>query len=72
MLRERVLAALGAHDEGHLTLLFHPFLTTGDAVAALADVLERAAELECLRMDEAAAALAGGAGPSARRTSWDD
>jgi peptidoglycan/xylan/chitin deacetylase (PgdA/CDA1 family) len=56
VLRERVLAALDAHTEGHLVLLFHPFLLDAapDALAVVADVLARAAEFECLRMDEAA------------------
>ena len=56
LLRERVLAALDAHTEGHLVLLFHPFLLSAapDALAVVADVLARAAEFECLRMDEAA------------------
>jgi peptidoglycan/xylan/chitin deacetylase (PgdA/CDA1 family) len=58
VLRERVLAALDAHTDGHLVLLFHPFLLDAapDALAVVADVLARAAEFDCLRMDEAAAA----------------
>jgi peptidoglycan/xylan/chitin deacetylase (PgdA/CDA1 family) len=58
-LRRRVLAALDEHADGHLTLLFHPFLMTvsDDAVAVLDDVLARVAECETLRMDEAAQRL---------------
>ncbi len=61
VLRERVLAALDAHTEGHLVLLFHPFLLSAapDALAVVADVLARAAEFECLRMDEAAERVTG-------------
>jgi peptidoglycan/xylan/chitin deacetylase (PgdA/CDA1 family) len=73
-LRERVLAALDDHREGHLALIFHPFLLTvgDDAVAALADVLERVAAMECVRMDEAADALPrDAAGPILDDTSWD-
>ena len=57
VLRERVLAALDAHTEGHLTLIFHPFLLAAapDALSVVADVLARASECDCLRMDEAAA-----------------
>ena len=56
VLRERVLAALDAHPDGHLVLLFHPFLLDAapEALSVVADVLARAAEFECLRMDEAA------------------
>ncbi len=45
-MRERVLAALDAHTDGHLVLLFHPFLLSAapDALAVVADVLARAAE----------------------------
>ena len=60
VLRERVLAALDAHTEGHLALIFHPYLLTGDAVAVLADVLARVAEMDHVRMDAAAAALLDG------------
>ena len=79
--RERVLAALDAHADGHLTLIFHPFLLTAapDALAVVADVLARVAALQaegrlrCLRMDEAAAALPETAGPPALDdTSWVD
>jgi peptidoglycan/xylan/chitin deacetylase (PgdA/CDA1 family) len=73
-LRDRVLAALDAHAAGHLVLLFHPFLLSmGDeAVAALEDVLERAAAFRCVRMDEAAAALPeDGGAPALDDTSWD-
>jgi peptidoglycan/xylan/chitin deacetylase (PgdA/CDA1 family) len=73
-LRERVLAALDAHTDGHLVLLLHPFLMTAgsDAVAVVADVLAGAAEFRCLRMDEAAAALPEDAGPpELNDTSWD-
>jgi peptidoglycan/xylan/chitin deacetylase (PgdA/CDA1 family) len=80
VVRERVLAALDAHTDGHLALLFHPFLLAvgPDAPAVVADVLARVAELQaagalrCLRMDEAAAALPADAGPPALDdTSWD-
>jgi peptidoglycan/xylan/chitin deacetylase (PgdA/CDA1 family) len=56
VLRERALAALDAHTDGHLVLLFHPFLLEAapDALSVVADVLARAAEFRCLRMDEAA------------------
>ncbi len=59
VVRERVLAALDAHNEGHLALIFHPFLLTAgpDALSVVADVLARVAELDHVRMDEAAAAL---------------
>jgi peptidoglycan/xylan/chitin deacetylase (PgdA/CDA1 family) len=72
--RERVLAALDAHTEGHLALLFHPFLLSvgPDAVSVVADVLARAAEFRCVRMDEAAAALAPDAAPpELDDASWD-
>ena len=74
LLRERVLAALDAHSEGHLALIFHPFLLSvgPDALSVVAEVLARVAELEHLRMDEAAAALSEDAGPPALDdTSWD-
>jgi peptidoglycan/xylan/chitin deacetylase (PgdA/CDA1 family) len=65
-LRDAVLGALDEHvrGDGHLVLLFHPFLLSSgpDAVAAaLSRVgeLARAGELRCLRMDEAAAGLPG-------------
>ncbi len=73
--RERMLAALDAHTGGHLVLLFHPFLLTAgpDALAVVADVLSRAAEFECVRMDAAAAALPEDAGPpELDDTSWGD
>ena len=65
VLRERVLAALDAHTEGHLALLFHPFLMTvsDEAVDVLAEVLERAAALDWARMDVAAEAVPADAGP---------
>ena len=72
--RDRMLAALDAHTDGHLVLLFHPFLLTigPDALSVVADVLARAAEFRCLRMDEAAAALPEDAGaPALDDTSWD-
>ena len=72
--RDRMLAALDAHTEGHLVLLFHPFLLSvgPDALSVVADVLARAAEYRCLRMDEAAAALPDDAGaPELDDTSWD-
>jgi len=74
VVRERMLAALDAHDDGHLVLLFHPFLLSAgpDALAVVSDVLARAAEFRCLRMDEAAAALPEDAGPpELDDTSWD-
>lgn len=70
-LRGAVLAALDAHVRGgdHLVLLFHPFLLSvgPDAVTALDELLSRvgelarAGELRCVRMDEAANALADNA-----------
>jgi peptidoglycan/xylan/chitin deacetylase (PgdA/CDA1 family) len=72
-LRERALAALDAHAEGHLALLFHPFLTGDDELAAMAAVLERAVAFPSLRMDEAADALPADAGPpELDDTSWGD
>ena len=74
VVRERMLAALDAHDEGHLVLLFHPFLLSAapDALAVVSDVLARAAEFRCLRMDEAAATLPEDVGPpELDDTSWD-
>jgi peptidoglycan/xylan/chitin deacetylase (PgdA/CDA1 family) len=72
-LRDAVLSALDEHVDaaGHLVLLFHPFLLSvgPEAVSALAEVLSRLGELaragslRCVRMDEAAAAMAGDAGP---------
>ena len=49
-LRERVLAALDAHTDGHPVLLFHPFLLDAapDALSVVADVLARAAEAAAL------------------------
>jgi peptidoglycan/xylan/chitin deacetylase (PgdA/CDA1 family) len=74
LMRERMLGALEEHGEGHLALLFHPFLlSVGDeALAAMSDVLSRAGELRVARMDEAAGALAADAGPpDLDETSWD-
>jgi peptidoglycan/xylan/chitin deacetylase (PgdA/CDA1 family) len=71
-LRAALLAALDRHadERGHLPLLFHPFLVSVDeaAIEVIDDVLARveALDLECLRMDEAAARLLedpDGAGP---------
>ncbi len=72
-LRDALLGALDEHlgGGGHLVLLFHPFLLSAgpDAVSALAEIvgrvgeLARAGDMRCLRMDEAAAALADDAGP---------
>ena len=73
--RERVLTALDAHREGHLALIFHPFLLTAapDALSVVADVLAHVAELDHVRMDEAAAALPGDAGPpELDDVSWGD
>ena len=54
--RDALLAALDAHDEGHLTLIFHPFLRLDPAFAEAMDaVLEHAASRRCVRMIEAAA-----------------
>ena len=75
VVRERVLAALDAHTEGHLALIFHPFLLTAgpDALSVVADVLARVAELDHVRMDEAAAALPEDAGPpELDDAGWDD
>jgi peptidoglycan/xylan/chitin deacetylase (PgdA/CDA1 family) len=75
VVRERVLAALDAHSEGHLALIFHPFLLTAgpDALSVVADVLARVAELDHVRMDEAAAALPDDAGPpELDDAGWDD
>jgi peptidoglycan/xylan/chitin deacetylase (PgdA/CDA1 family) len=78
-LRDAVLSALDEHvgTSGHLVLLFHPFLLSvgPDAVSALAEVVGRVGELarggslRCVRMDEAAAALAADAGPPELDTS---
>ena len=65
-LRDAVLGAIDDHvrGDGHLVLLFHPFLLSeGPVPAAVAEVLARvgelarAGDLRCVRMDEAAAAL---------------
>ena len=66
-LRDAVLGALDEHvrGDGHLVLLFHPFLLSEgpDAVSAVAEVLARvgelarAGDLRCVRMDEAAVAI---------------
>jgi peptidoglycan/xylan/chitin deacetylase (PgdA/CDA1 family) len=74
-LRDAVLGALDEHAaaDGHLVLLFHPFLLSvgPDAVSALAEAigrvgeLARAGQVRCVRMDEAAAALAEDAGTPA-------
>jgi len=80
-LRDAVLGALDEHvrGDGHLVLLFHPFLLSvgPDAVSAVAEALSRvgeltrAGDLRCLRRDEAAAALPGEAGgPELDDTSW--
>lgn len=71
-------AVLGAIDDGeeHLTLLFHPFLLSmGDEhVAAVDAVLEHVAAAErdgrvrCLRMQDAAASVAGD--PELDTSSW--
>jgi peptidoglycan/xylan/chitin deacetylase (PgdA/CDA1 family) len=55
-LREALLAALDAHEDGHLALLFHPFLMTvsDEAIDVLDDVLARAKDFDTPRMDEAA------------------
>jgi hypothetical protein len=63
-LRDAVLGALDVHvrGDGHLVLLFHPFLLA-EGPDAVAEVLSRAGELahagdvRCLRMDEAATAV---------------
>jgi peptidoglycan/xylan/chitin deacetylase (PgdA/CDA1 family) len=80
-LRDAVLAALDAHAgaDGHLVLLFHPFLLSvgPEAVSALAEILGRVGALaregtlRCVRMDEAAAALPDDAGaPGLDPTTW--
>jgi peptidoglycan/xylan/chitin deacetylase (PgdA/CDA1 family) len=58
-LREAVLGALDEHDDGHLALLFHPFLMTvsDEAFEVLDDVLKRARDFDNPRMDEAAQRL---------------
>jgi hypothetical protein len=68
-LREAVLGALDAHvrGDGHLVLLFHPFLLSEgpEAVSVIDELLSRvgalaaAGDLRCLRMDEAAASVLG-------------
>ena len=81
-LRDAMLAELDAQAgaDGHLTLVFHPFLLTADAdaPAALAAVLARVGELQrhgalrCVLMRDAAEALPAGAGPpSLDESSWD-
>src|SRR3954453_13722326 len=75
VVRERVLAALDAPTEGRLALIFPPFLLTAapDALSVVADVLARVAELDHMRMDEAAAALPHDAGPpELDDAGWDD
>jgi peptidoglycan/xylan/chitin deacetylase (PgdA/CDA1 family) len=81
--RDAVLAALDRHvagGDGHLVLLFHPFLLSvgPEAVSALSEVigrlgaLARAGALRCVRMDEAAKALPADAGePRLDPTAWD-
>jgi peptidoglycan/xylan/chitin deacetylase (PgdA/CDA1 family) len=58
-LLRRVLAALDAHEDGHLTLLFHPFLMTvsDEAFDVLDNVLARIRMFDTLRMDEMATRL---------------
>jgi hypothetical protein len=60
-LRRALLAALDDHHDGHLALLFHPFLVTVDAQAieVIDEVLGRVKErgFDTPRMDEAAARL---------------
>jgi len=61
-LRDRVLGALDGLDDGHLALIFHPFLFTVDpekTYAVLDDVIDRASD-RCVRMDEAARRLLDG------------
>jgi peptidoglycan/xylan/chitin deacetylase (PgdA/CDA1 family) len=81
-LRDAVLDALDerVRGDGHLVLLFHPFLLSvgPEAVSALDELLSRAGELvregdlRCVRMDEAAAALPEDAGPpELDTTAWD-
>jgi peptidoglycan/xylan/chitin deacetylase (PgdA/CDA1 family) len=61
-LRETLLRALDEHRDGHLALLFHPFLVTVsddaidviDAVLARVRALADEGALRCVRMDEAA------------------
>ena len=71
-LRAAVFGALDEHvrGDGHLVLLFHPFLLSvgPEAVSVLDELLARvgelgrAGDLRCVRMDEAAAALPADAG----------
>ena len=81
-LRDAVLGALDEHvrGDGHLVLLFHPFLLSvgPEAVSAVDEVLSRVGELvrdgdlRCVRMDEAAAALPADAPePELDTTAWD-
>jgi peptidoglycan/xylan/chitin deacetylase (PgdA/CDA1 family) len=71
-LREALMTALDRHaaQGGHLALLFHPFLVTVDdeAIAVIDDVLARIGVLglDCVRMDEAAERLLGGAAEAGR------
>lgn len=54
--RDALVGALDAHEKGHLTLIFHPFLRLDPEFgAAMDEVLERAASLDCVLMREAAA-----------------
>jgi len=80
--RDAVLRALDEHarGDGHLVLLFHPFLLAvgPEAVSAVTAVLRRVGELvragrvRCTRMDEAAAALGADAGaPQLDTAAWD-
>jgi peptidoglycan/xylan/chitin deacetylase (PgdA/CDA1 family) len=80
--RDAVLEALDAHvagGDGHLVLIFHPFLLSvgPSAVSALAEVVARVGELvragalRSLRMDAAAGELLPDAGPpDLDPTSW--
>jgi peptidoglycan/xylan/chitin deacetylase (PgdA/CDA1 family) len=81
-LRAEVCAALDEHTrgDGHLVLLFHPFLLPvgSEAVSVLEDVLAhvaelaRAGDLRCVRMDEAAGALPADAGEPELDTTASD
>jgi peptidoglycan/xylan/chitin deacetylase (PgdA/CDA1 family) len=51
---DELVKALDEHGDGHLTMILHPFLASE---GVLADVLERAREMRCVRMDQCAGSL---------------
>jgi peptidoglycan/xylan/chitin deacetylase (PgdA/CDA1 family) len=75
-LRDAVIEAIDAHEDGHLTLLFHPFLfSMGDECLDVIDAVmehvaarEQAGALRCVRMEEAAAHVSGV--PELDSSSW--